>query len=276
MLSNVGTVLASYISHQRLHAEILLAHTLAVNRAHLHTYPEQILTSTQQSDFEKLMNRYISGEPMAYLTGCQAFWSMDLRVTSATLIPRPETELLVELALQISSDSKMIVADLGTGSGAVALALANERPDWDIYATDMSVDALWVAKKNAERLKINNILFSQGDWCDALPKHLFDIIVSNPPYVTIGDVHLAKSVYDYEPHAALFSRDNGLSDIRRIISRALNYLKPGAYLMLEHGFQQAEDVRILLAESGYVEIKTATDLAGLDRVTMGKKAIVIA
>jgi release factor glutamine methyltransferase len=270
MLASVATVLAPYAVNKRLDAEILLAHVLKVSRVHLHAYPEQILTSMQQSDFENLMQRCHLGEPVAYLTERQAFWSMDLRVTSATLIPRPETELLVELALQVSDDVNMKVADLGTGSGAVALALASEKPAWDIYATDFSVDALSVAKENAERLKIKNIVFRQGDWCDALPKHLFDIIVSNPPYVATGDVHLAQSVYDYEPHAALFSREKGLSDIRRIIARALGYLKPGAFLMLEHGFEQAAAVSNLLADAGYMDIKTISDLAGLDRVTMGK------
>lgn len=273
MLPSVATVLASYTLNKRLDAEILLAHVLAVNRIHLHTHPEQVLTLIQQSDFKKLMGRCVLGEPVAYLTGRQAFWSMDLRVTPATLIPRPDTELLVELALQINGDdANMIVADLGTGSGAVALALANEMPAWDIYATDCSLDALSVAKENAERLAIKNITFSQGDWCDALPQRLFDIIVSNPPYVATGDLHLAQSVYDYEPHVALFSEEHGLSDIRRIISTAFNYLKPGAHLMLEHGFQQAEEVRKLLAKAGYVDIKTASDLAGLDRVTLGKKS----
>lgn len=272
MLASIATVLAPYPFNKRLDAEILLAHVLKLSRAHLHAYPELVLTSMQQSNFENLMQRCLLGEPVAYLTECQSFWSMDLRVTSATLIPRPETELLVELALQISGDVSMRVADLGTGSGAVALALANEMPAWDVYATDFSVDALSVAKENAERLEIKNIVFSRGDWCDALPKHLFDIIVSNPPYVATGDVHLAQSVYDYEPHTALFSEENGLSDIRRIIAGALGYLKPGAYLMLEHGFQQAAAVSNLLADTGYIDIKTISDLAGLDRVTLGKKS----
>ncbi len=273
MLASVATVLTPYVVNKRLDAEILLAHVLKVSRVHLHAYPEQILTSMQQSDFANLMQRCLLGEPVAYLTERQSFWSMDLRVTPATLIPRPETELLVDTALQISGDVKnMSVADLGTGSGAVALALASEKPVWDVYATDFSVDALSVAKENAERLKIKNIVFSQGDWCDALPKHLFDIIVSNPPYVAKGDVHLAQSVYDYEPHAALFSRENGLSDIRRIITGALNYLKPGAYVMLEHGFEQAEAVRNIFAETGYIDIKTISDLAGLERVTIGKNS----
>jgi len=271
MLRNVANILASYAADKKLDAEIILAHVLEVNRAHLHTHPEQVLTLIQQSNFEKFMHRCVLGEPVAYITERQAFWSLDLRVTPATLIPRSDTELLVELALQISDDSKKIVADLGTGSGAIALALANERPAWDVYATDFSLDALSVAKENAERLKIRNINFSQGAWCDALPKHLFDLIVSNPPYVTRGDIHLAQSVYDYEPHSALFSAEDGLSDIRCIIFSAVHYLKSGAYLILEHGFQQAEEVRNLFAEAGYIDIKTISDLAGLDRVTMGKK-----
>jgi release factor glutamine methyltransferase len=268
MLSRVSTLLSSY-ANERLDAEILLAYVLAVNRAHLHAHPEQVLTLAQQSDFEKLMNRR---EPVAYLTGRQAFWSLDLRVTPLALIPRSDTELLVELALQLCGEAKMVVADLGTGTGAVALALAKERPAWEIYSTDISSSALSVAKENAKRLGIKNVIFSQGDWCDALPKCLFDIIVSNPPYVAAGDVHLAQSVYDYEPHLALFSEENGLRDIRQIILAAFSYLKSGAYLLLEHGFQQAEEVRHLLAEAGYIDIKTTSDFAGLDRVTMGKKS----
>ncbi len=271
MLPSVRNILASCSLDKRLDAEILLAHALEVNRAYLHTHPEQVLTLVQHSNFEKFMHRRMLGEPVAYLIRRQAFWSLDLQVTPETLIPRPDTELLVELALQISDNAKMVVADLGTGSGAVALALANEMPTWDVYATDFSLDALSVAKENAERLAIKNIIFSHGDWCDALPKRLFDIIVSNPPYITPGDVHLAQSVYDYEPHAALFASNNGLSDIRRIIFEALHYLKPNAYLLLEHGFQQAEEVRNLFAEAGYIDIKTTPDVAGRDRVTMGKK-----
>lgn len=271
MSVSVAALLASYSFDTRLDAEILLAYVLAVNRAYLHSHPEQVLTPSQYSDFEKLMNRCHLGEPIAYITGQQAFWSMDLRVTPATLIPRPDTELLVELALQVGGDTKRVVADLGTGSGAVALALAKERSTWDLYATDSSVDALSVAKENAERLAIKNIIFSQGDWCDALPKRMFDIIVSNPPYVATGDVHLAQSVYDYEPHDALFSDENGLRDTRQIIFTALSYLKLGAVLMLEHGFQQAEGVRNLFEEAGYTNINTVVDLAGHDRVTMGVK-----
>lgn len=270
MLPNVTMLLKQYALDQRLTAEMLLAHVLTVNRAYLHTYPQQLLTSKQLSDFETLMNRWMAGEPLAYLTGYQSFWSLDLQVTPATLIPRPETELLVELALQKSHD-KMRIADLGTGCGAIALALASEKPAFEIYATDLSADALRIAQTNAEQLSIKNIVFKQGDWCDALPKRSFDMIVSNPPYVAEGDIDLAQSVYDYEPHLALFSDNNGLSDIQGIILQALSYLKKDGFLLLEHGFKQAEAVRNLLANAGFADIKTALDLAGLERVTLGVK-----
>lgn len=262
--------LSSYSPEQKLDAEILLAHVLGTNRAYLHTHPEQVLNFAQQNQFNTLMDKCLLGEPVAYLTSSQAFWSLDLQVTPATLIPRPDTELLVESVLQIVNGMKMVIADLGTGSGAIALALAYELPDCEVYATDSSLDALIIAKANAKRLAINNVIFYQGNWCDALPKILFDIIVSNPPYIAVGDVFLSQSVYDYEPHAAIFSDNDGLRDIQHIITEATKYLKSGGYLLLEHGFQQAEEARKLFSKLGYMDIKTNTDLAGLDRVTMGR------
>lgn len=271
MLNNVIQALNPYPLENRNTAEILLAHVLNVNRAYLHSYPELTLTLKQQSLFETLMARFMAGEPLAYILKRQAFWSIDLYVTPASLIPRPDTELLVELVLQLSNTHPLRVADLGTGSGAIALALAKERPYWEIYATDVSIEALAIAKRNAKDLFVKNVTFSEGNWCDALPKCLFDIIVSNPPYVAKEDSYLDQSVYDYEPHIALFSDENGLSDITKIITESLAYLKKSGCLIVEHGFNQGEVVRKLFAKKGYTSVKTHLDLAGKERATLGIK-----
>lgn len=268
---NIAANLSSYASDNRLDAEILLAHILNVNRAYLHTHPEQLLTTIQSDSFHQNMHKVLQGYPLAYLAGFKEFWSLDLQVTQDTLIPRVETELLVELALQKCKKSKSIIADLGTGSGAIALALASELSNADIYATDISHKALAVAKNNAQRLGFQNITFCVGTWCSALPQKKFDLIVSNPPYIANDDPHLSKNVRDHEPRLALFSEKNGLADSCDIIFHAKNYLKPEGYLMLEHGFQQAEQLRKIFSDHDYRDILTFVDLAGHERVTVGKR-----
>jgi release factor glutamine methyltransferase len=218
-----------------------------------------------------LINRRINGEPVAYITGRRGFWSFDLQVTPDTLIPRPETELLVELALAyIHPNLASQVLDLGTGTGAIALAIAHERPNAHVLAVDYSEAALAVAKNNATELKIRNIEFIQSDWYSNIVSQRVDVIVSNPPYIEAADVHLQQGDLRFEPVQALTSGTDGLDAIRIIIAGAKNHLNPHAWLMIEHGWNQAEAVRNLFAQSGFVEISTEQDLGNRDRVTMGR------
>lgn len=250
----------------QLEAEVLLAFVLNKQRSYLHAWPENILTTAQQNHFFTLLNKRLQGEPIAYLVGHQEFWSLDLVVTPDVLIPRPETELLVELVLNLVDEA--VVADLGTGSGAIALALAHERPNWIVHATDASASALQIAKHNAERLKISNVIFHQGNWCEPLPLIKFNVIVSNPPYIAEDDVHLQTGDLRFEPRSALVSPEQGLKDITEIINQAKNYLISGGIVLLEHGSEQATDVARIFEIAGYTNINTYLDLAGLDRVTI--------
>ncbi len=253
-----------------LDTEVLLAHVLQVERGYLYAFPEAFLEETAKEQFEKLILKRMLGEPIAYLTGHQEFWSLDLVVTPDTLIPRPETELLVELVLQNVAGENKLIADLGVGAGAIALSIAHERPTWTVHASDASCAALGVAQFNARRLSIKNVVFHQGLWCKALPKINFDAIVSNPPYIAKEDAHLWQGNLHYEPRAALISDMNGLQDIQRIITEARDYLKPGGYLIVEHGFQQAMDVQRNFKKIGYTEISSYKDLSKLDRVTLAR------
>ena len=250
--------------------EILLAHVLGVTRTYLHAFSEREVTPQEQRKWYKLMEKHRQGVPTAYLTGHKEFWSLDLQVTADTLIPRNETELLVECVLSKEYSAVPRVVDLGTGSGAIALALAQEKPNWQIEATDRSQAALEVAQANALRLNLHQVKFYQGDWFYALPSELFDIIVSNPPYIAEGDPYLQEMVLRYEPYSALISAESGLKDLKYIIETAPNYLKPGGWLFLEHGFLQGEAVRRIFLKKGYNEVSTQRDLAGLERVTYGQ------
>ncbi len=211
------------------------------------------------------------GEPVAYLIGYQEFWSLNFKVTPATLIPRPETEILVEQILKkFDTDCPVTIADLGTGSGAIALAIAHERPKWTIYATDISLPALKIAEQNAKNLHIANVKFHHGDWFNALPRQVFDAMISNPPYIAEDDLELSKDVSNFEPRQALIAGDKGLQDIQHIIQEGKNFLKSGGYLLIEHGYQQARHVAKLLKIAGYSDIILYHDLSGLDRVTQGR------
>lgn len=266
----IADVLRLGHAETRLDIEVLLAHVLSVSRAYLLAFSERELTLQEASAIQALLQRYAEGEPVAYLTGHKEFWSLDFVVTPATLIPRPETELLVELALAKISGENKLVADLGTGSGAIALALAHEQPSWEIHATDASLEALAIAKLNAERFSRKNVIFHYGKWCAALPNKKFDLIVSNPPYIAPHDPHLQQGALRYEPISALMAEENGLQDLRDIISQAKSYLSQAGYLMLEHGFDQGAAVRGLFKIEGYQQISTYKDLAGLERVTLGR------
>lgn len=253
----------------QIDSELLLACALGCSRTHLYTWPEQILTVSQQSFFESLLDRRVLGEPIAYVTGEREFWSLNLRVNRHVLIPRPETELLVETALSLLPKQTQRVADMGTGSGAIALALAKERPDWQIYASDLSADALRVASDNALLHKLDNVQFNQGSWCNALPADPLAMIISNPPYIDPQDAHLSQGDLRFEPLSALSAVESGIADIRAITTQASAHLLPGGWLLLEHGFEQAAAVRALLASSGFQDVRTLQDLNGLDRVTLG-------
>ena len=255
----------------RLDAELLLAHALGLSRAQLYARSEHEPDAAQAAAFERLVAARERGEPIAYLTGHREFWSLDLAVTPAVLIPRPETELLVELALaRIAPDREMRVADLGTGSGAIALAIARERPRVRVVATDASPAALEVARGNAARLGLGNVTFASGDWCAALGADRFDAIVSNPPYVGAGDAHLREGDLRFEPVAALVSGRDGLDAIRQIVADARAHLVNGGWLLLEHGWDQAARVRSLLEDHGYADVESFRDAAGHERASAAR------
>ena len=253
-------------------AEILLAHVLQKPRIFLQTWPDHQLSDEEDRCFFDLVNRRKTGVPIAYLTGFQPFWSFNLMVNESTLIPRPETEHLVELALsKLDKNTAYHVVDLGTGSGAIGLAIAKERPNSQVFATDKSQDALDMAIRNAKALNIKNIQFYQGNWCDALPANRYDMIVSNPPYVALNEISLLSSDVHFEPSTALFSGEAGLNDIFCILNQAQHYLKPDAYLLVEHGFSQGKAVRSLFETAGFHEVFTQRDYNGHERVSGGVK-----
>jgi release factor glutamine methyltransferase len=256
---------------ERLDAELLLLHVVNKPRSWLFTHADDVPDRDVQMDYARLLDRRANGEPVAYITGRGGFWSLDLEVTPATLIPRPETELLVEMALQrLPDDDACSVADLGTGSGAIALAIARERPHAQVVATDASADALAVARRNAQRHAIVNVAFVHGDWLAPLAGRQFDLIVSNPPYIETADPHLGQGDLRFEPISALASGLDGLDDIRRIVRDAPAQLHPGGWLLFEHGWNQGEASRALLQEAGYAEVFTAQDLEQRDRVSGGR------
>ena len=232
---------------ERLDAELLLLHALGKPRSWLFAHAGDAPEMDVQTAFSALVERRAGGEPVAYITGRQGFWSLELEVTPATLIPRPETELLVELALaRLPRDAPCAVADLGTGSGAIALAIASERPLARIVATDASSAALDVARRNAQRLGLGNVAFAHGDWLAPLAGQRFALVVSNPPYIEAADPHLARGDLRFEPATALASGADGFDDIRHIVHAARAYLEPGGWLLFEHGWNQGEASRNLL------------------------------
>ncbi|MBU0744746.1 MAG: peptide chain release factor N(5)-glutamine methyltransferase [Gammaproteobacteria bacterium] len=257
-------------STPRLDLELLLAEALHEPRSFLYANSEYELDAEQEKIFQALYQRRLQGEPIAYILGKREFWSLELMVNNKVLIPRPETELLVEIILDKLRYERADVADLGSGSGAIALALAHERPLWDVVSVDISADALWVARQNAMKLQIQNIEFCCGDWCNGLPDKLFDAIVSNPPYIAKHDPHLQEGDVRHEPFIALESGD-GLDAIRKIIVQAKDKLKVGGLLVLEHGHDQSDDVQKLLQKGGYKEIIPYKDFAGIYRAVMAKR-----
>lgn len=258
-------------SNPQLDAEVLLCHVLDCTRSYLLTWPERPLNETQLDAFEQLVARRASSEPVAHLTGSREFWSLPLTVTADTLIPRPETELLVEQALdRMPAHSGGAVADLGTGSGAIALALANERPSWRVVATDRSSAALAVARKNAVQLGLAQVRFAHGDWCQALGDMRFDLIVSNPPYVASADPHLSIGDVRFEPRGALAGGADGLDEIRQLARCGRVHLRTGGWLLFEHGPDQGAESRAILSGLGFQAIVTYHDLEGRERVSGGR------
>lgn len=255
----------------RLEAELLLTQATGWSRTRLLAWPEVHLESAAAARFDTLLARRLAGEPIAYIRGRQAFWTLDLKVTPDTLIPRPETELLVEIALELPDPHRpRRVADLGTGSGAIAAAVAGERPAWQVVATDRSAGALAVARANFRDLGLANVRPLRADWLSPIAACSLDLILANPPYVAAADPHLDQGDLPHEPRAALTPGPDGLAAIRRIAAEALRCLRPGGLLALEHGFDQGAAVRGLFSDHGVRDPQTRHDLAGLDRVTLGQ------
>ena len=254
----------------RLEAELLLGEATGLRRPQMLARPDAPLAIEARRRLTRLVERRRRGEPIAYILGCQGFWTLDLQVTPDTLIPRPETELLVEIALaRLPAYTPLLVADLGTGSGAIAAALASERPVWTLIAADRSIAALNVACTNARRLQLTNLCTLAGSWLAPFAPASLDAVLSNPPYVRADDPHLTRGDLRYEPRSALAAGPDGLDAIRRIAAAAPDRLKPGGLIALEHGCDQGAAVRDLLAQAGLTGAQTVHDLAGHERVTLG-------
>lgn len=257
-------------STARIEVQCLLQEVLQVNRAYLLAHPERVLGAQELSHYASLFERRLKGEPIAYLLGVREFFGLNFKVTREVLIPRADTELLVELALQrIPQQGACRVLDMGTGSGAIALSIAHARPDAAVVAVDASESALQVAQENRAGLSVKNVEFLFSDWFGALSQHRFDVIVSNPPYIAADDEHLAQGDVRFEPLSALTSGEDGLDDIRHICAQAGRYLNAQGWLLLEHGYDQAGQVRDILRQAGFQQVFSARDLAGIERVTGG-------
>lgn len=270
-LKNTVARLNLVSSSPQLDAEILLHAITGIHRAMAYARPEQSLTPEQLEDLAPVLDRRERGEPIAYIVGTQEFWSMSLQVSPAVLIPRPETELLVERALElVSLEHPSRVLDLGTGSGAIALAIAQARVHAEVIAVDVSPEALAVASRNQRTLLANNLTLLQSDWFSALENQRFDVIVSNPPYIANGDPDLDPVVATYEPALALIAGSTGMEAIEHIAEGAKQHLKPDGWLLIEHGWKQAAEVRSALVLNGYSHVRSRPDLAGHERVTEGQ------
>lgn len=258
-------------STARIDAEMLLQQVLQKPRTWLYTWPETCLDPSQLTLFNTLLQKRAAGEPIAYLIEKRAFWTFDLKVTSATLIPRPETEMLIERTLDLLKDKKNIsILDAGTGTGAIALALAKERPDWEIIACDISESALAVAKENARLLNIPNVCFYKANWFDGLPSQKkYHAIISNPPYIDPADPHLKEGDLRFEPSIALASENAGYRDLQHIIETARAFLHDHGLLLLEHGYNQREKIASMLTQCGYNDLASWQDYQGLNRISSG-------
>lgn len=259
----------------RLDAQLLLAHVLAVSTSYFYTWPEKLVSAADVERFDGLLARRELGEPVAYLLGQQEFWNLDLEVAPCTLIPRADTERLVEVALSMLDVSEASrILDLGTGTGAIALSLALELPKSTVIGVDLVEEAVALAKRNATRNQLANATFIQSSWFDALGGcEPFDLIVSNPPYIDPDDEHLSQGDVRFEPKSALVAENHGMADIEHIIQIAPNFMAPDAYLMFEHGYDQALAVQECLTDAGFVLVESFKDLGGNDRVTIGQYSL---
>ena len=265
-----ANLLASSSDSAKLDAQVLLLNILQKPRSYLFTWPEKQLTDEQYQAFQHACERRLQGEPVSHITGCREFWSLQLEVNPTTLIPRPDTETLVELALECEVPKNAKVLDLGTGTGAIALALGSEMPTWDITAVDRIDDAVALAKRNQQRLAINNVTVEQSNWFSALKNKKFDLIVTNPPYIEHDDVHLYQGDVRFEPLSALVADDAGMADIKQIITQSRDYLHASGYLLIEHGFEQSAAVRHIFNQMAFINVSTVKDLGNNDRVTFGQ------
>ena len=255
--------------------ERLLCEVIEVDRAWLRTHPEYILSSKQKSQYSEFKARRERGEPISYIIGRQGFWTLELKVNENVLIPRPESELIIEIALELPLKEHSLVLDLGTGSGALALALASEKSKWDIIGTDISDISLQMAEANRNEIALENVIFIKSNWFDGLPKgskltRKYDLVVSNPPYLDKRDPHLQEGDLRFEPKNALVSLNFGLADIKKIIYSSIDFLAVNGWLVVEHGFDQGNSVRSFFQAAKFVDFRTVRDLNNLERVTLGR------
>ena len=267
--------LESISDSARLDIELILCHILQKNRTWLFTWPDKTLTAEQENVFNDFFVRRKNGEPVAHIIGQREFWSLPLLVNNSTLIPRPDTELLVELTLELFAQDELKnqrhCLDLGTGTGAIVLALASEKSHWQCMGVDQSADAVALAEQNRKHLGFENVRIVQSNWFAQIPAQLFDVIVSNPPYIDPQDPHLEQGDVRFEPRSALIADNHGLADIELIIRESKNYLSTDGWLLLEHGYDQGEAVRKLFAQNGFEQVETRRDLGGNERVSLGRK-----
>ncbi|MEM5512408.1 peptide chain release factor N(5)-glutamine methyltransferase [Pseudoalteromonas sp. AS84] len=265
-----ANLLAPSSESAKLDAQVLLLHILQKPHSYLFTWPEHELNAEQQQQFNTFCQRRLNGEPVAHITGQREFWSLSLEVNATTLIPRPDTETLVGQALEMAVPATAKVLDLGTGTGAIALALGSEMPNWQITAVDRVSDAVALATRNQQRLAINNVHVKQSNWFSELHGEKFNLIVTNPPYIESSDIHLNQGDVRFEPLSALVADDCGMSDIKQIITQSRDYLLSSGYLLIEHGFEQGEAVRHFFKKMAFVDIKTVKDFGNNDRVTFAQ------
>ena len=254
----------------RLDAELLLSHVTGLGRTSFRAWPEREVSAEQAEQFRSLVAQRASGQPIAYLLGEQEFWSLPLKVSSSTLIPRPDTECVVEAALSLELPANARVLDLGTGTGAIALALASEQPGWQIMASDRVEEAVALARDNSQQLGLP-ITVVQSHWFDQIPAGTFDLLISNPPYIPASDRHLKEGDVRFEPESALVAGEDGLDDIRLLVTEGLDWLNLNGWMLLEHGYDQGEAVRDLFAKAGWRNIETRKDYGGNDRMTLARK-----
>lgn len=266
-----ATELENVSDSARLDVEVLLCHVLKKERTYLFTWPDHDVTGQPLAVFNTAFERRKNGEPVAHITGEREFWSLKLSVNNSTLIPRPDTELLVEQSLQLPLPENTHVLDLGTGTGAIALALASEQPHWQITAVDVVDEAVALAERNRQQLQLNNVQIAKSSWYQQLsPDRRFHLIVSNPPYIDPVDPHLSQGDVRFEPQSALTAANHGLADIEIIAAGAQSFLEDEGFLLVEHGYDQGEQVRTVFAKQGFNDVHTVQDLANNDRVTIGR------